>query len=167
MGIFIYVHGKITSYKWSTYNYTVPVRRFTGIIRYDATNFVSFKCLLDRVWSVCGSKSFWCGSGMRIRIRLVTPMRIRILIFIWCGSGFDFSPWCGSGSRSYVPNKFSHHWKSAKRGSYSYPGYRNDADPCGSGSTTLHLVREKNLKAQLWKAQSKRLGFLSNKSSVN
>jgi hypothetical protein len=32
---------------------------------------------------------------MRIRIRLITFMRIWILIFIKCGSGSDFSPWCG------------------------------------------------------------------------
>jgi hypothetical protein len=40
---------------------------------------------------------------MRIRIRLLTLMRIQILIFIWCGSGSDFSPWCGSGSGSRDP----------------------------------------------------------------
>ncbi len=97
---------------------------------------------------------------------------MRILIFICCGSGFHFSPWCGcgSGSRSQLAKKTQNHWKSAKKVSYSKhfglpaanwcgsesgsgsslslwcgsgflfdadPGYQNDADPCGSGCTTL------------------------------
>jgi hypothetical protein len=54
---------------------------------------------------------FLCGSGSAFLLML-----IRILIFIWCGSR------CGSGFLLDAD---------------ADPGYLNDADPCGSGSTTL------------------------------
>ncbi len=76
-----------------------------------------------------------------------------------CGSGSGFSPWCGP--QIWIQILGSNPWKSAQIGSYSIhfglasanwcgfrsgffyadpdadPGYQNDADPGGSGSTTI------------------------------
>ncbi len=71
----------------------------------------------------CAAASLWCGSGVRIWIRLITLMRIRILIFIWCGSGFLIFIWSASG--------FS---LGADAETDEDQGHHNDADPCGSGS---------------------------------
>ncbi len=51
-------------------------------------------------------------------LSFVAVFGFRSRIFIWCGSGTDFSPWCGSGSRSLLPNKGSNPWKGARTGSY-------------------------------------------------
>ncbi len=59
-------------------------------------------------------------------------MRIWILIFIWRGSGFGFSPWCGS--RSELRNKGSNPWQSVKICSYSIHFGLPSANLCGSGS---------------------------------
>ncbi len=71
---------------------------------------------------------------LRIRIELITLMRIRmrtrILIFILYGSGSDFSHWSGSrsGPRSWLSNKGSNPWKSAKIISLACH-LQTDADP--------------------------------------
>ncbi len=90
---------------------------------------------------------------MQIRIRLIALMRIRILIFNWCGSVSVSSPWYGSESRSQLPKKAitlengltlalnfglsSANWCGSGSGFLfdtdpvpdADPGYQNDADP--------------------------------------
>ncbi len=65
-------------------------------------------------------------------------MRIRILSLIWCGcgSGSDFSPWCGSRSSFQIMTQNS--WKSSQIGSYSiHYGFigLSSANWCGYGSS--------------------------------
>jgi hypothetical protein len=57
---------------------------------------------------------------IRFRIQLITSMRTPILIFI-----------CGSGSGFLVD---------ADADSDADPSYQNNADPCGSGSTTVGIT---------------------------
>ncbi len=118
------------------------VRKFTCCRSDSSSRFTRslYSCITKSNLKLKDLFSFYslCITVMRIRIRLITLMRIEmqiwIMIFIWCGS--DFSPWCGpgSGSRSKLLNKGSTPWKSAKIGSYSIHYGFSLANLGGSGS---------------------------------